>query len=440
MYGGIEDHMFTAGQHSALAQAAPATQRRKVSWQGLGLGLTTLLVAASAFPEFRIQAIGLQVHPYLIPMAGLFGILLITNKLKAFPRKILIALFLFTFLYVLSALPGRGAMGESVKMVAAIVTVITAALLVQTKKDFLAGIVGLCLAAAFISIRGLLNFQGVGVGSHALMGIANENATSLYTLPPVLLAGYALREMELPKVIWWMFVGSIVIIGAATFLSANRSGWLGLIIIGAMLLYGSRGKLKMALVLCLIAAAGYYLFTQFDARAFDYSVESTVSRKYSDGARLDMILASVEVGFQNPLLGVSPTELPYEIGTRLYKRWAVYSRNPHNVLGHLIGGCGLITFTLFIYLGFLLWRRPRRRAHQPVTQGLTASQAHWLLRLMIILWLVRGMFSHEILYNPSFCIALGMVIGLCLIKGVWPRRRRQVVWDRTQRVYATGLH
>jgi hypothetical protein len=37
------------------------------------------------------------------------------------------------------------------------------------------------------------------------------------------------------------------------------------------------------------------------------------------------------------------------------------------------------------------------------------------MRMLIILWVVRGTFSREILYNPAFCIAIGLTIGLCLL-------------------------
>lgn len=38
-----------------------------------------------------------------------------------------------------------------------------------------------------------------------------------------------------------------------------------------------------------------------------------------------------------------------------------------------------------------------------------------LLRMMLVLWVVRGMFTHEILYNPGFCIGLGLICGLCIL-------------------------
>ena len=36
--------------------------------------------------------------------------------------------------------------------------------------------------------------------------------------------------------------------------------------------------------------------------------------------------------------------------------------------------------------------------------------------MMLILWGVRGTFSQEILYNPGFCVGLGLAIGLCMVE------------------------
>jgi hypothetical protein len=35
--------------------------------------------------------------------------------------------------------------------------------------------------------------------------------------------------------------------------------------------------------------------------------------------------------------------------------------------------------------------------------------------MLIVLWAVRGVFTNDILYNPSCNIAIGLCIGLCLL-------------------------
>jgi len=37
------------------------------------------------------------------------------------------------------------------------------------------------------------------------------------------------------------------------------------------------------------------------------------------------------------------------------------------------------------------------------------------MRMMVILWFVRGNFTRDILFNPSFNIGLGLAIGLCML-------------------------
>ena len=43
-----------------------------------------------------------------------------------------------------------------------------------------------------------------------------------------------------------------------------------------------------------------------------------------------------------------------------------------------------------------------------------------LVELMVVLTVIRGLFSREILYAPGFAIGLGLAIGFCMIKQVWP--------------------
>ena len=48
--------------------------------------------------------------------------------------------------------------------------------------------------------------------------------------------------------------------------------------------------------------------------------------------------------------------------------------------------------------------------------GAPFFDARNLLRMMMLLWSLRGLFTREILYNPGFCIAIGLAIGLCIVE------------------------
>jgi hypothetical protein len=108
------------------------------------------------------------------------------------------------------------------------------------------------------------------------------------------------------------------------------------------------------------------------------------------------------------VLGASPDGVHSELPRRLDLSFGMI--DTHNVFGYIVGGFGLITTTAFFALGYSLWRRHR---------AVPSESAHVLLRYLLILWVVRGSFSREVLYAPAFFIAFGVVFGLCLREGVW---------------------
>ena len=67
-----------------------------------------------------------------------------------------------------------------------------------------------------------------------------------------------------------------------------------------------------------------------------------------------------------------------------------------------------------IALGIILWRPPRLTAQLAV--------AHDLVRAIMILFVVRGMFSREVFLVGPFPMALGLAIGLMLVCSERARR------------------
>ncbi|HMB91092.1 MAG TPA: O-antigen ligase family protein [Rhodothermales bacterium] len=425
-----------------VSKSLSVAKKEKASWYGMALLVIGLSISASAFPALRFGFAGLLVHPYLIPTGALFFFFVITRQYRAIPLPMLISLGLFVVIYCLAALRGPGATGEGIKIGSAAISMLCAALLVRTERDFIWGVLGLAIAGAIISMRGFEHIAGIGVGANALTGIANENAVSLYILPAMLLAVAVLRDAKSGRIMSVLLLISLVLMIANTFLSSNRSGWVGVILIGFLMLFGSKRKIKILILIGILGLGSVYLFQQFDTRAFYHAVDMTLAGAYTDNSRWYFIITSIEIGLDNPLLGVSPTYLPYEIASRLRLVWDMFAHAPHNVFGHLIGGTGFITTGLLFYFGRLLWKRPTGFKQQAVL-GLRRAQAHWILRMMLILWVVRGMFSHEILYNPSFCIGIGMALGLCLVKGVWNKKQSDLQQtlpkEERLRTYAPGI-
>jgi O-antigen ligase len=209
---------------------------------------------------------------------------------------------------------------------------------------------------------------------------------------------------------------------------AYRSGWLCVGLTGVLLLW--RGKsVRGVIYVAIMAATGAFLMERYgDTELFLFRLKESFSSHNTDSYRWDLFKGCVEVGLENPVLGVSPQNVPSEISRVTHSNW--YVADSHNVYGYLIGGTGLIATAVFLYMGWTLYRNPRKAsvpaAKTPPDER--AIAAHRLLRFMLILWVVRGAFSREILYTPGFCLGLGLVIGLCIVDGVWrpPARAARV--------------
>ncbi|HEX3728112.1 MAG TPA: hypothetical protein VHV08_17795, partial [Pirellulales bacterium] len=110
-----------------------------------------------------------------------------------------------------------------------------------------------------------------------------------------------------------------------------------------------------------------------------------------------------------------PQLLQFEIGRRtsiIHHHGLVDS---HNVFAHIWAGSGMICFAALMGVGWtLLTWRPRDGSKIGGNDD-PLRDARKLLRMMIVLWVVRGFFTREILYNPAFNIALGLTIGFCLL-------------------------
>jgi hypothetical protein len=197
-------------------------------------------------------------------------------------------------------------------------------------------------------------------------------------------------------------------------MTLNRSGCLGAALIGLMLFWDRRGKGLLVVGFAVLAVI--FLLMQFGStEQFDRRMQQTVEGVESDQYRRDIFIVCLQIGFDNFLVGVSPQQLPFEIGRRtsLTHRWGLV--DPHNVFGHLIAGSGLFCFAALLATGWMLWNWKPRNGIKVGGREDPLRDARYLVRMMLVLWVVRGFFTREILYNPSFCIAVGLCIGLCLL-------------------------
>jgi hypothetical protein len=407
---------------------SPAGEKAsRVTIGGVWIFLIGLTIFLSGIAKFRLPVFNLHIQPYLILVAMALPMVLMRSG--RFPIKVLAGLLIFWTLYAISLIGPSvqrvTPLEDAIKLGSSVAVVIVAALLVSSRADFVLGSAGLALAIGVLAFRGLEEEQAGIIDS----AVANKNSYSMYALPAVLLALFialrvdwkkvSFRKLAVPVMLVCTLASSIAIVAGA-----NRSGDVGLALIvlmmGLYLVFSSRlhlgRKSQGAILLMSLVAAVViglaYKGTEVLARRYEQTVEGTES----DRLRVHLFVNSLEIGLEHPVRGVSPQVLPVKLAERLFPDQPPgLGIETHNVFAHIIGGCGFFTMAALIYVAWTLcfWRP--RNVRWPAA-NVEFYDARTLLRMMIILWGVRGLFSQEILYNPGFCMGLGLAIGLCVVE------------------------
>ena len=392
-----------------------------LSVNGLLLFLTSFLVAASGFTRFRPEVMGLSLHPYLIPVALAFPFVMVM-RLQEFPVRVLAALAVFSGMYFFSVFNGGDVLvSEIFKVATGVVTTIVCALLVRRRGDFVAGALGLSIAVAILAIRGLQE-EAAGGGVGDVMEGANKNSYSMFALPAILMAGYiALNLKTVPLVFKTILVGATLPTLVVIFMGGNRSGYLGAAFVGLMLFWDRRGK-GLLLVAIMTAAVAFWIVKFGSTVVLDERIRQTVKGNSSDELRWEILDTCWQIGLENPVIGVSPQVLPWEISRRVKMAHHGNVLDSHNVYGHIFASSGMICFAAMIAVGWTMWNWRPRVGGKIGGKEDPLRDARTLLRMMVALWVLRGFFSREILYNPSFSIGLGLAIGLCMLAEVARRQ------------------
>jgi O-Antigen ligase len=416
---------------TARRQSKAADTANSLTLTGVWLLLIGATIVFSGIGALRAPIGGLRLQPFMIPIGLTFPFVVLTRIAK-FPVGPLIGWSVFGVMYAMSsfapATPMLDPISENVKILSAIAAIITVALLVRSRTDFIFGVAGFCAAMAALAARGLED-ETVG---EKLIDVANKNSYSLYALPAVLLAFYIALRFDWKQVafrrrwLWLPTLACAALAGYAILTGSNRSGYLGLaFIVFELFVYALIsprfkivGRASAWLLISAVTAAviGLLIWRQA-TQAFERRFEQTEEGTQSDRLRWDLTITSVRIGLENPVSGVTPQQLPYELGRRLGTKYQDASAviETHNVFAHLIGGTGFICTAALLAITAALWFwRPKVRPGMQLGPGF--YDARNLLRMMLCLWAVRGLFTREILYNPGFCFGIGLAIGLCIIE------------------------
>jgi hypothetical protein len=391
----------------ALIPSLPVSlaRRRLLFASGLALALS-----ASAAARFEIA--GLSFQPVLIPVAALAA----TVGGRAFgriPRSIRFTLLAFVGLYCLSSLVGGPSVVPLFKILALPFVVIVVGGSIEDDDDGRAAALGFSLAMGLVSLWALAFGESTVRGVNPFSGTTNDNGFSVYALPALLVAGYYVLERTTPFRSRMMFAACSAVIVIAIFTTPNRSGYLGVVVVVVLLLARGR-RMRDVIILVALGSMLYVGFNTFgDTTALDYEFSERKDRQSDMDRRRELFDTAVDVGLANPALGVGIQNVPTEIGTRLYAigRTDYPLIDAHNVLGDVVAGGGLLLSLSFVGLGWCLWVRPSEwRAIGPPSPG--EKDTRGLLRIMVVLFLVRGLFTGAVLTTPGFMLGIGIALGL----------------------------
>ncbi|MCK6546321.1 O-antigen ligase family protein [Myxococcota bacterium] len=415
--GRPRDDVVSSTRLRGRAPAMPRAPVDRVTLSGWLLAFAAVLIAASASREMRIAVGSLLIHPVNLALLPLM--LFLPVRLRQAPLAFLGGIVLFTACFAISAMVEPGGLDPTVKMVASSLTVIVAVIAIRTEADLRAAGTALALAAFLIGARAFATegLRGLA-GANPMEGIGNKNAYSIYALPGLLFAVHLVMLPNTSKRLKMILVPCIVGILFTLLSTANRSGWLGAIMIAGIFgLRAVRGSRNITIFVAVLALSGYVGSKFGNIEMLEHRIRQTQYGQTADSMRRDLIVTSFEIFLESPLMGVSPQRLGLELGRRAPMKARAY--DSHNVFAGIIGGGGLLVLIPFVVLGLWLWRRPRAVSMLPATSP--PRDAHFLLRAMVAVLVVRGLFTAEVLYNPAAALGLGAVVGLCNVRGVWRR-------------------
>jgi hypothetical protein len=375
---------------------------------------TTVATIGSAFRNLRFEVAGMAFHPY-IPFLFLL-IFRAIPRLHYFPGRIGRPGAVFLLLYIVSLIQGTSFVVQLTKISIMAITMIVIALSVKSYDDFVAGALGLGVCAAVLCVRGISRGLGSFGGINPIDG-AQKNAFSLFYLPGLALCLFLVFSGRLTIRYKTVFAILVTVIFAGVALSKNRSGWLASAVLLLLVFSNNQKRLRVALFIAVAFGAAWLMADLITADAEPSHGRDAVNAAESDRLRMELVLRALAVGFQNPILGVSPTRLGRILGTI-----ATVDNDGidcHNLTGYLIGGSGLFTFGAFCLFAYAMFRPPKRLLRYATNP--LALQSARILSTLTVVWVIRSQFQEDVLFSSTFTAGLGLCIGLCIVTGVYDK-------------------
>ena len=396
--------------------AHPIIRWNKISNKGIVGALLSFSLVLSFFRELRIPVAGTLMHPYLlllIPLAVAGSLNLFQQK-----RNIQITLFFYAGIFSLAQIVDFN-LGEVLKIFAGIFIFFFFTKVVQNEEDFKLSAFGFIFAALFLSLKIIFLARSgdvsilAGVDALEETGIGNKNSQSQYILPGFFFIcfffSYSLKNNIVESAFWSV---CILIITAGVAFTGNRSGYLGILIVILILIANFRISFTTVFLVLFLFIGGYFIVENLASEVVEHKLEQTTDGKRGDTHRRELLFHSVTLGFEYPLLGLGLTGLCRELAKRVDPEFRAL--DPHNLYGYLLGGGGVFVFTLFFRFLYLIFNNTynyaKIKARLLVKDRYDNNLHIWIIGF-IILFLVRSLFTRELIYSPHFMGGLGLVFS-----------------------------
>lgn len=383
--------------------------------QGKWAFVVSLLLVFSVSIDYRLRVAGLLVHPYLLllPMA------ILLNNINVFeiPPHVFKPFAFFFVIFSFASLRNEDPFSEIFKVFASLLTYLFFVVTIKTEKDFRTVCWGFIFCGLTIGIRSFIIKDTEGVsrlsGINALEGLGNKNAQSLYTLPAIFFGIILWLKYLSEKKMMRLFILTAVLffILVSVFISANRSGYLGLAIIGVVFMIYSGASARTIVLATVFSFMGYIAVEKYAIDIVEHKREQTIKGFASDVGRQRLAIQSFSVGLENPILGVGKDELHKQMAFRLgVSRYGMGSIDSHILWGYLFGATGIFSLLAFLFfLKSMTMKYPIQRRNNHLSKA--ANNTWVLVSGFVILFFVRSLFTRETLYSPTFMGGLGLIFG-----------------------------
>lgn len=373
-------------------------------WLLFFLGLSLFL---SAFPGARPNVAGLSVHPYLVLLVLLFLVFIFSKKDAHVSHGLHGWEYFFVLAIGLSYLANgdlTGSLKSMVKWATMLFTFGIVARGTRRPADLNLGLIGLIFGIALTGGRAIaLHQSNPRFYLAAMVGIGNRNNFALWTLGPLACALWIFTADYVSKRIKILLVLAMFCMTIPVIMSLSRAAS-GLLLITGLLVLGFRKSMHIAILLFLISLSAFYAIDYFDfgARLTERMNTLRDGGTGSDYLRRDMILHGLDLFLENPFFGVSVHKLGDLLGQAMRSSGQLSS---HNLFIDLLAGTGLVgTLSISMCFGILVKKWGAAMKTKPSSWRDFAS----IQPVLLLLLLIRGITSNEIVFCPSLMIALAL--------------------------------